>query len=489
MGQSRRKVRAMSNTTLGRVCPSAAGLGGSAPGPTRCLAFARNAPLPRPATWLAWVVLACSVPGAWAALPSEVDGEPLPTLAPMLERTSPGVVNIATFARTRSNNPLLNDPFFRQFFSVPERRTRSAGSGVIVDAATGHVVTNHHVVNDADEIRVTLSDGREFGAELVGVDPQVDLAVLRIAADELVEIDFADSRSLRVGDFVVAIGNPFGLDQTVTSGIVSALGRSGLGIEGYEDFIQTDASINPGNSGGALVDLNGALVGINTAIVAPSGGNVGIGFAIPSNLVEAIMAHLIKFGEVRRGDIGIAVEALDPQLAEALGAASAQGVVVVEVAPGSIAEDAGMRPGDVVTAVDGRLVRRIADYTSESALAMVGDRLVVEVVRDGERLDLALVIDDNRSVAGDRIDARLTGATLMNFREDGDPASSVGVVVSDLVADTRAAGQGLREGDIIIGVNNLGVVDIAELARRLGDASRARLRVYRGGRYGYLSLR
>ncbi|MYB38077.1 MAG: hypothetical protein F4Y26_12025, partial [Gammaproteobacteria bacterium] len=181
-----------------------------------------------------------------AALPSEVDGQPLPTLAPMLERTSPGIVNIATYARTRSNNPLLNDPFFRQFFQVPERRTRSAGSGVIVDADAGHVVTNHHVVNDADEIRVTLSDGREFAAELVGVDPQVDLAVLRIAADELVEIDFADSRSLRVGDFVVAIGNPFGLDQTVTSGIVSALGRSGLGIEGYEDFLQTDASINPG---------------------------------------------------------------------------------------------------------------------------------------------------------------------------------------------------------------------------------------------------
>ena len=407
----------------------------------------------------------------------------------MLERTSPGVVNIATYARTRSNNPLLNDPFFRQFFQVPERRTRSAGSGVIVDADAGHVVTNHHVVNDADEIRVTLSDGREFAAELVGVDPQVDLAVLRIAADELVEIDFADSRSLRVGDFVVAIGNPFGLDQTVTSGIVSALGRSGLGIEGYEDFIQTDASINPGNSGGALVDLNGALVGINTAIVAPSGGNVGIGFAIPSNLVEAIMAHLIEYGEVRRGDIGIAVEAMDPQLAEALGASSAQGVVVVEVAPGSIAEDAGILPGDVVTAVDGRVVRRIADYTSESALAMVGDHLAVEVVRDGERLDLALVIDDNRSVAGDRIDARLTGATLMNFREDGDPASSVGVVVSGLAADTRATGQGLREGDIIIGVNNHGIVDIAELARQLRDASRASLRVYRAGRYGYLPLR
>ncbi|NIP16500.1 MAG: trypsin-like serine protease, partial [Pseudomonadales bacterium] len=238
---------------------------------------------------------------AAAALPLELPGgEQLPSLAPMLDRTTPAVVNIATYTTVQVRNPLLEDPFFRRFFNVPDqrryRRTQSAGSGVMVDADKGFIVTNNHVVERADEISVTLADGRSITAELVGSDPQVDLAVLKVDADDLQQIGFADSGDLRVGDFVVAIGNPFGLGQTVTSGIVSALGRSGLGIEGYEDFIQTDASINPGNSGGALVDLAGRLVGINTAILAPSGGNVGIGFAIPSNMVRAIMDQLIEHG-------------------------------------------------------------------------------------------------------------------------------------------------------------------------------------------------
>ncbi|TNF90119.1 MAG: trypsin-like serine protease, partial [Gammaproteobacteria bacterium] len=251
--------------------------------------------------------LSLTAPSAQAAMPGVwTDGQPMPSLAPMLEQTSPAVVNIATYTTYQVRNPLLEDPFFRRFFNIPnqQRRTRSAGSGVVVDAEEGYIVTNNHVVQRADEIAITLSDGRNLSATLVGADEQVDLAVLKVEPDDLTEITFANSDEARVGDFVVAIGNPFSLSQTVTSGIISALGRSGLGIEGYEDFIQTDASINPGNSGGALVDLYGRLLGINTAIIAPSGGNVGIGFAIPSNMVRAIMRELIEKGEVQRGYIG-----------------------------------------------------------------------------------------------------------------------------------------------------------------------------------------
>ena len=276
---------------------------------------------------------------------SDPDGspQPLPSLANMLERVNPAVVNIATRSVVRERNRLLEDPFFRRFFNVPKsrqryRRTQSAGSGVVVDASAGYIVTNAHVVKNADEISIGVSDGRTLEATLIGMDPEVDLALLQVPAEDLTEIDYADSARLRVGDFVVAIGNPFGLNQTVTSGIISALGRSGLGIEGYEDFIQTDASINPGNSGGALVDLNGRLVGINTAIFAPSGGNIGIGFAIPANMVSAVAAQLIKKGEINRGFVGAIVQPLNRELAKAFGVISGegvpQGVVVVDVQGG-----------------------------------------------------------------------------------------------------------------------------------------------------------
>ena len=408
----------------------------------------------------------------------------------MLERTTAGVVNVATFARVRTyDSPLMRDPFFRRFLRVPaqpreRRRAQSAGSGVIVDAQAGYIVTNHHVVDGSDEIRVTLSDGREFPAALVGVDLPVDLAVLKIDADGLTELPFADSQNLRVGDFVIAIGNPFGLSQTVTSGIVSALGRSGL-IQGYENFIQTDASINPGNSGGALVDLNGRLVGINTAIFAPAGGNVGIGFAIPSNLVSSIMGEIIEDGAVQRGRIGVTVARLNAQLAELHGVDETEGILVTEVVPGSAADTAGIRPGDILASIDGQVMARPADYGNQEAITMVGDELEVEIIRDGRRIRLDVVVELNWSVDGGRIHRRLAGALLMDLHQDNEPA---GIFVKSI--DERAAAWqvGLRAGDVLLAVNGVTTAHIGEFARRLGPLERPVIRLYRQGRYGDLRL-
>jgi len=414
----------------------------------------------------------------------------------MLERTTPAVVNIATFTTVQVSNPLLADPFFRRFFNIPNnrryRRTQAAGSGVVVDAKRGYIVTNSHVVQRADEISVTLADGRNLPATLVGSDEQVDLAVLQVAPDELSEIGFADSNDLRVGDFVVAIGNPFGLSQTVTSGIVSALGRSGLGIEGYEDFIQTDASINPGNSGGALVDLRGDLIGINTAIYAPSGGNVGIGFAIPANLVRVIMDQLIEHGEVRRGYLGLSVQALNPKLAEAFDVKRRQGVVVVEVAPGSAAETAGLVSGDIITRIADQQIAKVGDFQSQAAMIFIDDEVAMEVLRDGrsKHFKLQLGEDKPKRVAGERIDPRLGGTELQNFRNIEDTAMDAGVLVSDVSPDSLARQFGLRAGDIIVEANRMMVGNLSDLRDGCRRSSRQiLLKVYRSGEYGYVAIR
>jgi len=282
------------------------------------------------------VCLAAPTMSQTADRPLFLNEDGLPTLAPLLAEITPAVVNISVEGQQAAElNPFFNDPFFRRFFDLqpmpqqPQmRRQLSAGSGVIFDADEGYVLTNHHVVENGDRIIVTLKDRRQVDAELIGSDPGTDIALLRIEANDLIALDLGDSDRLRVGDYVLAIGNPFGLGQTVTSGIVSAMGRSGLNIEGYEDFIQTDASINPGNSGGALVTLDGRLVGINTAIIAPSGGNVGIGFAVPSNMVDAVVAQLIEFGDVQRGRLGVTIQDFTPDLAKALGVATGVGAVV-----------------------------------------------------------------------------------------------------------------------------------------------------------------
>ena len=437
-------------------------------------------------------LLVCTLASAGAP----PDSNALPSLAPMLEKVTPAVVNIATYTTVQVRNPLMDDPFFRRFFDVPDarrsyRRTQAAGSGVIVDARQGYIVTNNHVVDRADEISVVFADGRALTAKLVGTDAQVDLAVLKVDANKMTQIAFADSSALRVGDYVVAIGNPFGLDQTVTSGIVSALGRSGLGIEGYEDFIQTDASINPGNSGGALVNLRGELIGINTAILAPAGGNVGIGFAIPSNMVSAIMQQLIKHGQIQRGRLGIRVQALNSELAQAFDVQAQEGVVVVDVEKESAAARGGILPGDIIVKVNEREIKRTVDFYSQSALVMVGDTVTVTAVREGKprQIKLAIGADNVEQMAGAQIDQRLTGIELQNFRSDNDPAKGAGVLVTDVAQDSLAWARGLRPGDIVVAVNRQPARSLTEF----GDAARRAspqllLRVYRSGEFGYIVI-
>ena len=329
-------------------------------------------------------------------LPAIVDGQPLPSLAPMLERTIPSVVNIATRATTRVQmHPLFDDPVFRHFFGTPprqrERQTQSLGSGVVLDGPRGLILTNDHVVRDADEITVTLHDGRNLLARQVGSDPETDLALLQVGVSDLPALPLADSDQLRVGDFVVAIGNPFGLGQTVTSGIISALGRGGLALPGDQGFIQTDAPINPGNSGGALVNLNGELIGINTAIVSRSGGNVGIGFAIPANRARTIAEQLLAEGEIRRPVLGIQTQDLNAALAEAFGTEARRGVVISGLAADSPAVDAGLRVGDVIVSVGGRGIESALEFRTLLQQLGQGERVMLRVLRGRQLRDHLLV--------------------------------------------------------------------------------------------------
>jgi len=428
-------------------------------------------------TFVAWM------PVSLAALPWIGDDGGRPTLAPMLERVTPAVVNISTKSRVRiRQNPLFNDPFFRRFFDLPdvprEQERQALGSGVIVDADKGYVLTNNHVIASADEITVTLRDKRQFDAKVVGTDPEADLAVIRIDADNLRELEMADSDTLRVGDFVVAIGNPFGLQQTVTSGIVSALGRSGLGIEGYENFIQTDASINPGNSGGALVDLNGRLIGINTAILGPSGGNVGIGFAIPSNMARGIMEQLIEYGEVRRGQLGVMVQDVTPDLAKAFGIKRRDGAVIAQVAKGSAAEKAGLKVGDVVIAINGNPVTRSADLRNAVGMLRVGEKVSLKLIRNGRIRTVHGRIEAPRRTEAEAagLPKRLAGAVLGPI-EPGHPLAGKvdGVEVVDVKRGSPAARAGLRRGDIIVSVNRQPVASVEDLRRAAANSDKGLL--------------
>ncbi|HSH06636.1 MAG TPA: DegQ family serine endoprotease [Burkholderiales bacterium] len=421
---------------------------------------------------------------AQAAPPLVALRDGMPSLAPMLAQVTPAVVNIAVIQRRpEAQNPLLRDPFFRRFFGLPDqaRPQMSAGSGVIMDATQGYVLTNHHVIKDASEVVVTLKDNRRFEARVVGSDAGTDIALLKIEAENLVAAAPADSDALQVGDFVVAIGNPFGIGQTVTSGIVSALGRAGLSSEGYEEFIQTDAPINPGNSGGALVNLRGELVGINTAIIGPAGGNVGIGFAVPVNMARAVMRQLIRFGEVRRGRLGISMQDLTPERAHALGLSANQGAVIAEVQPGSPAARAGLGAGDVVTAVNGRPVTTASGLRARLGVLPVGETVELSVRReDGSRTIRARIgeIESRHAREGRRI-PELEGATLAAARRGG-PGNNGGVLVVSVAAGTPAFEHGLRPGDLIVGVNRRRVDSVEALAQRLRGRGPIALNVLRG---------
>ena len=389
----------------------------------------------------------------------------VPTLAPVIKPAMPAVVNISVKGHVTQQVPdLFNDPFFRRFFDTPntpqQREFEHAGSGVIVDAERGYVITNNHVIDDADNISVTLSDDRRFDAELVGRDAETDIAVIKIPAHDLTAVPLGNSENLQVGDFVIAIGNPFGLAHTVTSGIVSAVGRSGLGIEGYEDFIQTDASINPGNSGGALLDLQGNLVGINTAIVGPTGGNVGIGFAIPINMVHGVMDALIAHGKVERGELGILVQDLTPDVADAMGITARHGALVSQVLKHSAAERAGLKAGDVIVSVDGEPIHDGAALRNKVGLADVGQSVRLEVLRDGKTLVKEVTLS-SKSVGrldGASVDQRLSGATFGATQSD----QPEGVAVVEVQRDSRAYMAGLRAGDVITAVNRSRVNSLSE---------------------------
>jgi serine protease Do/serine protease DegQ len=442
------------------------------------------------------VLLAC-IHTVHAALPDFSGGGEVPSLAPMLDTVTPAVVNIATEGRiTVQQNPLFMDPFFRRFFNVPgpvERKTQSLGSGVIVDGSRGLVLTNNHVIENAVQVTVTLRDGRQLQAEVIGSDPETDVAVLRIPADDLTAVKPADSSTLRVGDFVVAIGNPFGLGQTVTSGIVSALGRSGLGIEGYEDFIQTDASINPGNSGGALVNLRGELIGINTAIFSQDGGSIGIGFAIPINLALNIMEQIVTRGEVERGFVGIATQDLNAELAEALGVNNLNGAIVVGITPGSPAQQAGLQPGDVIVSINGKEVKRAGDVRNHIGLLPVGEQVNFEFIREGKRQKLsARVASGEEFTAGSSLgNPRLDGITFGEI-DNNSPYFGVieGVMIHDIDRNSPGWLNGLRQGDVITSVNREPVAGLREFLDLIGKYNGSLLlRVVRGNSAAFLVLR
>jgi Do/DeqQ family serine protease len=419
-----------------------------------------------------------------AQLPEKVGDTPVPSLAPIVKKASPAVVNIATRGTLRDErrNPLLEDPFFRRFFDAPDlaprqRQFQSAGSGVIVDAKNGYIITNAHVIENADEITVTLLDDRQLKAKIVGRDKPSDVAVLKVDSKNLVEMPLADSSRAEVGDFVLAIGNPFALSHTVTSGIISALGRSDNNPESYQDFIQTDAPINPGNSGGALVNLQGQLVGVNTAIFSGSGGNIGIGFAIPSNMVKAVMGQLVQYGEIKRGMLGVQLaNQFTPEIADSLGLENARGALVSQVVDGSAADKAGIKAGDVITSINGRNVATAGELRNSIGLLRIGERIELGLIREGKPRRVTAVIGERDSANGEgaaEIHPALEGAALAT-------ADSGGVVIQSIAEGSPAARNGLRPNDVIVAVGRVRVTNVDQLRAAVSNGAAFAITLRRG---------
>ncbi|HGX3572787.1 TPA: serine endoprotease DegP [Citrobacter koseri] len=441
---------------------------------------------------------------------SATTAQQMQSLAPMLEKVMPSVVSINVEGSTTVNTPRMPRNF-QQFFgddspfcqdgspfqSSPfcqgggqgggqQQKFMALGSGVIIDAAKGYVVTNNHVVDNATVIKVQLSDGRKFDAKVVGKDPRSDIALVQIQDPKnLTAIKLADSDALRVGDYTVAIGNPFGLGETVTSGIVSALGRSGLNAENYENFIQTDAAINRGNSGGALVNLNGELIGINTAILAPDGGNIGIGFAIPSNMVKNLTSQMVEYGQVKRGELGIMGTELNSELAKAMKVDAQRGAFVSQVMANSSAAKAGIKAGDVITSLNGKPISSFAALRAQVGTMPVGSKISLGLLRDGKpvTVNLELQQSSQNQVDSSSIFNGIEGAEMSNKGQDK------GVVVSNVKPNTPAAQIGLKKGDVIVGANQQAIKNIAELRKILDSKpSVLALNIQRGDSTIYLLM-
>lgn len=461
-----------------------------------------------------WVAAALAAAAPFHALAQAADAQssnnrtvaPMPSLAPMIKRVSPAVVSIGIqgSVREQGRNPLFDDPFFRRFFNVPpdagarERPFQSAGSGVIVDAKQGHIITNAHVVENAREITVTLSDQRQFPAKVIGSDPRTDIAVIQIKAPNLAQIVLGDSDQLEPGDYVAAIGNPFGLQQSVSYGIVSALGRSGMNPDGFESLIQTDASINPGNSGGALVNLRGELVGINNMILSGSGGNIGIGFAIPVNMARSITDQLIKFGSVKRGQLGVTIAPVTPDIAEALALKNSGGALITQVAKDSAAARAGLKAGDIVTALNGRNVKSAAEFRNAIGLLRVGEKVEIALLRDGQaRKVTAEVADPTVQTTGETAESRNVPEGSQHRALEGaqlEDAPSGGVLVRAVAPGSPAANTGLRSNDVIVAANGVRVSSSADLsaawrASANRGGSTVVLQIRRGGETAIILLR
>ena len=430
---------------------------------------------------------------AWGALPAMVNDQEMPSLAPLVEKVSPAVVNIRV-SQTVNMRGHFGDDAFRRFFGLPDssgggtsREVASAGSGVIVDADNGYIITNHHVVQNADEIQISTMDGQVFDAEVVGSDAATDIAIIKVDAKGLTDMPIGDSEGVRVGDFVLAIGNPFGLGHTVTSGIVSALGRTGISRDGYEDFIQTDASINPGNSGGALVNLRGELVGINSAIISRTGGNVGIGFAVPTEIANSIMRQILDFGEVRRGLLGVSIAQVNAEVAKALDASVTSGALITRVEPGSAAEQAGLQVDDIIVSVNDKKITGASELRNTIGLMRSGDNVDIEYVRGNDKLNAKTALGQQQATAsiGSQIHPGLMGA---EFAENS-ATSSGGVEVIAVEQGSPAAQRGLLAGDVITAVNRRPVRSLTDLNQIASSDRILFLLVERGDRALMLQAR